>query len=153
MRFPRISTLLIAALAGAVALPAVAQVVVSNPWVRGTVAGQKTTGAFMEIKSATDATLLGATSPVARIVELHEMKMDAGVMKMKAVEKLPLPAGTVVEMKPGGYHVMLIDVTRALNDGDTVPVMLTVEDKAGKRQTIEVQAKVKGLGAAGAGKH
>jgi hypothetical protein len=144
--------LLLAALAAAVALPAAAQVVVANPWVRGTVAGQKATGAFMELKSASDATLVSAASPVAKIVELHEMKMDAGVMKMKAVDKLPLPAGKTVELKPGGYHVMLMDLTQTLKEGDTVPVTLTLEDKAGKKETVEVRAPVRGLAAAGAPK-
>jgi hypothetical protein len=152
MLLPRLAALL-AAFAGAVALPAAAQVVVANAWVRGTVEGQKATGAFMEIKSATDATLVGAASPVARIVELHEMKMDAGVMKMKAVDRLPLPAGKAVELKPGGYHVMLMDLAQPLKEGDSVPVTLTVEDKSGKKQAVEVKAQVRGLTAAGAPKH
>ncbi len=153
MRSPRFAALLVAALTGALALPAPAQVVVANPWVRGTVAGQKATGAFMELKSPTDATLVSAASPVAKIVEVHEMTMDAGVMKMKAVDRLALPAGKAVELKPGGYHVMLMDLTQTLKEGDTVPVSLTFEDKAGKKQTVEVKAPVKALGAPGAGKH
>ena len=153
MRFPRFAALLVATLTGAVTLPTSAQVVVANPWVRGTVAGQKATGAFMELKSATDATLVSAASPVAKIVEVHEMKMDAGVMKMQAVDRLALPAGKAVELKPGGYHVMLMDLTQTLKEGDTVPVTLTFEDKAGKKQTVEVKAPVKALGAGGAAKH
>ena len=129
----------------AVATPAVAQIAVTDPWVRGTVAGQKATGAFMQLKSAADATLVGAASPVAKIVEIHEMKMDAGVMKMSAVDKLPLPAGKAVDLKPGGYHVMLMDLTQELKEGQSVSVTLTFEDKAGKKSTVEVKAAVKAL--------
>jgi copper(I)-binding protein len=108
---------------------------VTDPWVRGTVTGQKATGAFMQLKSPADAALVEAASPVAKIVEIHEMKMEGGMMKMRAVEKLPLPAGKAVELKPGGYHVMLMDLVQPLNEGDTVPLKLTFEDKAGRKQT------------------
>ena len=147
MPLPRLPVLFLAALAGAAALPAAAQVVVTDPWVRGTVAGQKATGAFMQLKSATDASLVGAASPVAGIVEVHEMKMEGGMMKMNAVDRLPLPAGKTVEMKPGGFHVMLMDLKQPLKEGETVPVTLTFEDKAGKKQTVEVKAPVRPLAA------
>jgi hypothetical protein len=147
MPLPRLPVLFLAALAGAAALPAVAQVVVTDAWVRGTVAGQKATGAFMQLKSATDASLVGAASPVAGIVEVHEMKMEGGMMKMNAVDRLPLPAGKTVELKPGGYHVMLMDLKQPLKEGETVPVTLTFEDKAGKKQTVEVKAPVRPLAA------
>jgi copper(I)-binding protein len=152
MSLPRLPALLLAALICATAVPSVAQVVVTNPWVRGTVAGQKTTGAFMQLQSPIDTTLVGAASPVARIVEVHEMKMEGGVMKMQAVDRLALPAGKPVELKPGGYHVMLMDLAQTLKEGDTVPVMLTFENKAGAKQTVEVKAKVRALAAAGAPK-
>ena len=77
----------------AAALPAAAQVTATDAWVRGTVTGQKATGAFMQLKSPADTALVAATSPVAKIVEVHEMKLDGGMMKMNAVDKLPLPAG------------------------------------------------------------
>jgi copper(I)-binding protein len=141
------------ALAGAalvLAASAAAQVTVSEAWVRGTVAGQKATGAFMQLKSAADAALVEAASPVAKIVEIHEMKMEGGMMKMRAVEKLPLSAGKAVDLKPGGYHVMLMDLVGPLKEGDTVPLKLTFEDKAGKKQTIDVKAQVRALTAGGA---
>ena len=128
-----------------VALPAAAQVAVSDAWVRGTVAGQKVTGAFMRLKSPADATLLAATSPAAKMVEIHEMKVEGGVMKMRAVDKLALPAGKAVDLKPGGYHMMLMDLTQPLKVGDTVPLMLTIADKAGNKQMIEVRAVVRPL--------
>jgi hypothetical protein len=126
-------------------LPAVAQVTVSDAWVRGTVAGQKVTGAFMQLKSPADALLVAATSPVAKIVEIHEMKTEGGVMKMRAMDKLALPAGVAVDLKPGGYHMMLVDLTQPLKVGDTVPLTLTITDKAGNKQTVEVKATVKSL--------
>ena len=128
-----------------IAAPALAQVTVSDAWVRGTVPGQKATGAFMSIKSASDAALVSASSPVAGIVEIHEMAMEGGVMKMRAVPKLPLPAGKPVELKPGGYHVMLMDLKQQLKEGDTVPVTLAFTDKDGKKVTQEVKAPVKAL--------
>ncbi len=73
------------------------------------------------------------------------MKHEGGVMKMSAVDKLALPAGKAVELKPGGYHVMLMDLVAPLKEGETVPLQLTFEDKAGKKQTLDVKAQVKAL--------
>lgn len=122
-----------------------AQVTVNDPWVRATVAQQKATGAFMQLQSAQDAKLVSAQSPVAGVVEVHEMAMDGGVMKMRAVTSLALPAGKAVELKPGGYHVMLMDLKGQVKDGDIVPVTLVVEGKDGKRQTLEVKATARGM--------
>ncbi len=129
-----------------------AQVTVKDAWVRATVAQQKATGAFMQLQSAQDAKLISAQSPVAGVVEVHEMAMDGGVMKMRAVPSLALPAGKAVELKPGGYHVMLMDLKRQVKDGDTVPVTLVVEGKDGKRQNIEIKASAR-MAAAPAMKH
>ena len=127
------------------ALPVMAQVTVKDPWVRATVSQQKATGAFMQITSAQDAQLVSASSPVAGVVEVHEMTMEKDVMKMRAVKALDLPAGKSVELKPGGYHVMLMDLKQQMKEGDTVPVMLVVEGKDKKRTTVEVKAAVKAL--------
>jgi hypothetical protein len=99
----------------------------------------------MKLTAATDQKLVAAASPVAKIVEIHEMAMDGGVMKMRAIPKLDLPAGKPTELKPGGYHVMLMALTKPLAEGETVPIALTFEDAAGKRQTIEVKAPVRPL--------
>jgi copper(I)-binding protein len=128
-----------------------AQVTVKDAWIRGTVAQQKATGLFAQITSATAARLLSASSPVAGVVEIHEMAMDGNVMRMRAVPGLDLPAGRMVELKPGGFHVMLMDLKQPLKDGETVPVLFVVE-AGGQRQTIEVQAPVRPL-AARAGEH
>lgn len=129
------------------AISAQAQVTVKDAWVRATVAQQKATGAFMQLQSAQDAKLISAQSPAAGIVEVHEMAMEGGVMKMRAVPSLALPAGKSVELKPGGYHVMLMDLKAQVKDGDTVPVTLVVEGKDGKRQTIEVKAPARTMAA------
>jgi periplasmic copper chaperone A len=71
--------------------------------------------------------LLSASSDVARTVELHEVKNDGGVMKMRPVAKIDVPAGGKIEMKPGGYHVMLLGLKRDLKKGDKVPVTLKFE--------------------------
>ena len=124
---------------------ALAQVTVKDAWVRATVAQQKATGAFMQLQSAQDAKLVSAQSPVAGVVEVHEMAMDGGVMKMRAVPSLALPAGKAVDLKPGGYHVMLMDLKGQVKDGDTVPVTLVIEGPDGKRQNIEVKAPARGM--------
>jgi periplasmic copper chaperone A len=123
---------------------AAAQVAITDPWVRGTVPAQMSTGAFMTLTAAKPARLLGATSPVASVVELHEMAMDNNVMRMRAVDTLDLPAGRSVALRPGGYHVMLIDLNRQLKPGETVPVTLLIEQD-GKRQSIEIKAPVRPL--------
>jgi copper(I)-binding protein len=129
-------------------LPAAAQVTVSDPWIRGTVPQQVATGAFMQLKSAKDAKLVEARSPAAGVVEIHEMTMQNNVMRMRAVQALALPAGSTVELKPGGYHMMLMDLKRQLREGEVVPVTLIVES-AGKREAIELMAKVRAASASG----
>jgi copper(I)-binding protein len=118
---------------------------IKDPWVRGTVSGQQATGAFMEITSKSGAVLVGAASPVAGVTEIHEMKMDGGVMKMRAVARLELPAGKPVVLGPGGYHVMLINLKQPLKKGDAVPLTLQVEGKDKKVETVEVKAEVRDL--------
>lgn len=142
----RFLAIVLAAATSGFAAAAAAQVTVSNAWVRGTVAGQTTTGAFMQLKSTADATLVEASSPVAQVVEIHQMKMDGGMMKMSAIERLPVPAGKAVDLSPGGYHVMLMGIAKPLQDGDTVPLTLTFEDKGGKKTNVDVKARVKALG-------
>ena len=133
------------------AAPALAQTTTKDVWVRGTVASQKATGAFMQITSTQGGKLVSAASPLAGVVEIHEMKMEGNVMKMAAVAGLDLPAGKTVELKPGGYHVMLMDLKQPLKAGDTVPLTLTVEGKDGKKETLELKAPVRALGAAPTG--
>lgn len=128
-----------------------AQVQVKDPWVRATVPQQTATGAFMQLSSPTDARLVSASSPVAGVVELHEMAMEKDVMKMRAVPGIAIPAGKGAELKPGGYHVMLMNLKSQMKEGDVVPITLVVEGKDGKRQTLEVKAPVRPLSASAGG--
>ena len=135
-----------------------AQTTVTDAWVRGTVAQQKATGLFAQITSAQGGRLVSASSPVAGVVEIHEMSMDGNVMKMRALQNgLELPAGKPVSLKPGGFHVMLLDLKQPLKAGDTVPVTLVVEGADKKRETVEIKVPVKALasntGAMGDHKH
>src|SRR5215472_15754790 len=118
MRMIRAALALSLATTLANAVPAIGQVTVSNAWVRGTVGGQKTSGAFMQLKSTTDVEVVGVATPAAKTAEIHASRSDGGMMRMSHVEKLQLPAGKTVDLLPGGYHVMLIDLNRPLKEGD-----------------------------------
>lgn len=126
---------------------------VSKPWVRATVAGQSVAGAYMDITAKTNAALVSVASPVAAKAELHVMTMDGGVMKMRPLDKLDLPAGKTVNLKPGGYHVMLIDIKRELKAGERVALTLTVQNPRGARSTLQVDAEVRREAAAGGHMH
>ncbi len=149
MKFPRsiLNTLFCAALTLASATTAHAQVTVKEPWVRGTVASQKATGAFMQLSTTEAVRLVEARSGAAKIVEIHEMRMEGDRMMMQAVPGLDLVPGKTLELKPGGYHVMLIDVVKPLNAGDKVPLTLVLEGKDKKRIQVEVSAEVRALNA------
>jgi len=119
---------------------------VSNPFARATPPGAKVAGAFMTIRNVgPDADrLISASSPAAGLVEIHEMAMDGGMMKMRALKGIDLKPGATVELQPGGYHVMLEDLKQPLKQGEQIPVKLTFE-KAG---VVEVMVHVEAMGAA-----
>lgn len=115
---------------------------IKDAWVRSTVPGQKGSGAFMKITAKEGARLTGVSSPLAGVAEVHEMKMDGDVMRMRAVSALEIPAGGTVELKPGGYHLMLMDLKQALPVGSTVPVTLMFKDGKGAESRVEVKLPV-----------
>ncbi len=121
------------------------EVTVATAWARGTVAGQGATGAFMELTAREDAALVGVSSPRAGLTEIHEMIMDGGVMKMRAISRLELPAGKTVALKSGSYHLMLMNLKQPLRKGEMVPLMLRIEGKDKKLSVLEVQAEVRDL--------
>ena len=124
-----------------------AGVTATDAWVRGTVAAQKTTGAFVTLTSTGDAKLVAVSTPAAKSAEIHASEEKGGVMHMHAVEAIALPAGKRVELKPGSsFHIMLVGLTRALAAGDHVPLTLTIEEAGGKRTQVEVRAEVRPLG-------
>ena len=148
MKFALLKTLLIAG-GIAVSSSALAQSVsknvstdsikIENAYTRATVPGQKVAGGFMKIenKGAADQ-LVSASSPVAGEVQLHEMSMEGNVMKMRQVKDIAVPANGAVELKPGGLHIMFMNIKAPLAAGETVPVKL----KFAKAGEVEVKFPV-----------
>ena len=133
---------LAAALASAPAWAQSAAVQVEGAWARASVQGQKGTGAFMRLTAAQATSLVRAESPAAGVTEVHEMKMEGDVMKMRALPGLDLPAGQAVELKPGGYHLMLMDLKAPLAKGASVPLTLVFQDARGVQSQQQVQLPV-----------
>lgn len=123
---------------------------VQGAWVRASVPGQAGTGAFMQLTAREGARLVGVSSPVAGVAEVHEMRLEGDVMRMRAVPGLDLPAGKTVELKPGGYHVMLLDLKSALPKDSSVPLTLSFSDAKGQRSQLELKVPVKAAAPAGA---
>ena len=119
-----------------------AQVKVDNAWARATVQGQKATGAFMKLTAPQAAQLVAVSTPVAGVAEIHEMKMDGGVMKMRAVPALDLPANQSVELKPGSYHLMLMDLKAPLAKDASVALTLTFKDAKGVQSKQQITLPV-----------
>lgn len=116
---------------------------VKDAWVRTSVQGQKATGAFMKITAKEGSTLVGVASPVAGVAEVHEMKMDGDVMRMRALPNgLALPAGKTVALTPGGYHVMLMDLKATLPKDSTIPLTLTFKNAKGEQSQVELKVPV-----------
>ena len=119
-----------------------APVAVEGAWARASLQGQGSSAAYMTLTAREPLTLLGATSPAAAIIELHEMKLEGDVMKMRAVDALELPAGKPVQLKPGGYHFMLMDLKAQFKPGLVVPLALRVRDAKGAERTLSVSLPV-----------
>jgi len=121
-----------------------AGVEVSGAWARATMPGQQVAGVYMQLRSDVRAKLIGVKSSAAETAELHQMSNEGGVMRMRHVDSLDLPAGEVVTLQPGGYHVMLFDIKRPLKAGEQVGVTLVIEE-AGRRIELPVQAQVRSV--------
>src|ERR1044072_4107268 len=135
---------LAAMLGGAGASSVFAQSVkVENAWARATVPGQKTGSVYVDLTSAADTALVAAGSPVAARAELHSMSMDGGVMRMRALPRVELPAGKTVKLAPGGMHVMLVDLKQPLKAGETVPLTLSVQSSGTALTTLELKVPVR----------
>jgi copper(I)-binding protein len=139
-----------------VVLPAFAQPAPAAPlkaeaaWVRASVPGQAGTGAFMRLTASEPLTLVGVASPVAGVAELHEMKLEGDVMRMRAISSLALPAGQSVELRPGGHHLMLMDLKAPLKPDTRVPLTLVLRDAKGAERRLELQVPVSARPPAGA---
>ena len=122
---------------------------VEAPWARASAGAARTGAAYLRIANdgAEDDRLTGVAAPVAERVELHAHTMSGGVMRMRRVDAVPVPGGESAELKPGGYHVMLIGLRAPLKEGETFPLTLTF-DRAG---TITVPVAVGSVAARGPG--
>lgn len=126
-----------------ISISASAEIIVKDAWVRTTVAEQKVTGAFMQITSDKAVKLVGANSTVAEALEIHEMSMQGDVMKMRQVNEVVIDAGKSVELKPGSYHIMLMNLKKPVQAGSTVNLNLEFQDDAGKKQIVKVKAEAR----------
>ena len=129
-----------------------ASVKVEAAWARATVQGQLGSGAYMNLTASTGMQLVGVSTPSAAVAEVHEMKMEGDIMKMRAVPALDLPAGKTVQLKPGGYHLMLMELKQPLAKGSTMPLTLHLKDAQGveSRQAVLVPVMTAAPGAAAA---
>lgn len=136
-----ISSLVLAASIGA-AQAQTAPLAVEGAWARASVQGQSASGAFMKLTAREPLSLVGVSTPVAGVAEVHEMKMEGDVMKMRPLASLELPAGKAVELRPGGHHLMLMDLKAPLEAGTRVPLTLSLRDAAGKTSKLELSVPV-----------
>jgi len=131
---------------------------VKSAWARATVQGQKASGAFMTLTAKTDTTLVGVTSSVAGVAQVHEMKMDGNTMQMRALpDGLRLPAGKAIALKPGSFHLMLMDLKVPLQKDTTIPLALRFKDAKGVESTLDMKVPVAstapGVPTGGSGAH
>lgn len=120
-------------------------VTVDGAWARATAPGQANGSVGMIITSQQDARLITVSSSASANSEIHTMTMDNGVMKMRQIEDLPLPANQAVKLGPGGEHLMLMGLKKPLREGDTIPLTLTVQYADKRMEKIVVKALVKSL--------
>jgi periplasmic copper chaperone A len=100
---------------------------VMNGWLRAPAPGQKTAAAYIELMSDHNAAIVAAGSPAAARVEMHSTTTEGGVMRMRALSRIELPAGQAVKLAAGGTHFMLVDLKQALKPGDKVPLVISVQ--------------------------
>lgn len=130
----------------AAAADAATELDIATPYARAVPAGTPHSAAFMSItnQGTADRALVAATSPVAEAVELHTHQRDAGIMRMRQVERIELPARTTVALAPGGLHLMLIGLSGALEADTTLPLTLTLDDGSQLELSVPVAAPVTG---------
>ena len=123
--------------------PDAAHVQADQAWARASVQGQQATGAFMQLTAQEPLRLVGVETTAAAAGEIHEMKMDGDVMRMRHIDGLDLPQGQMVELKPGGYHLMFQQLKAPLQEGSEVPVTLVFKDAKGAESRLHLQVPVK----------
>jgi hypothetical protein len=131
----------------AVATLAQGDIEIKNAWARATPGGAQTAAIYVTIEAAGGDRLTGASTPAAQKAEIHLMTMDNGIMKMRQVDGIDLPAGTPVTLRPGGYHIMLTGLAKPLEERQSFPLTLDFT-KAGAR---DVTVSIEKVGAMGPG--
>ena len=116
---------------------------VREPWAKATVPGQKVGGVYMKMVARENLRLTGVKSAVAETAQVHQMKMENGMMRMRALPFLELPAGKMVKLEPGGYHIMLFDLRQSLVAGQKLKLELTFEDASKRQHRVAVEAIVR----------
>ena len=122
-----------------------AEVSISDAWARATAPGQKNGSVALVITSQKEARLIAVSSKASSSAEIHTMSMDNGVMKMRQLEYLPLPARQAVSLGPGGDHLMLFGLKKPLVEGSQVPLTLTVRFSDNRTENINIKATVRPL--------
>lgn len=138
-----IALLGIALASGAVLAAGSDDVTVSRAWVRATVPGQPVAAAYLDMMSVQDAALTGVRSDAAGAVQMHSMRDDGGVMRMRELGRIELPAGQTVRLAPSATHLMLLELKRPLRVGDRIALDLTVVDKTGRSRVVHTIAPVR----------
>jgi copper(I)-binding protein len=116
---------------------------ISDAWVRATAPGQKVAAAYLTLQSGSRSKLVRVDSSVAAKAELHSMRVEEGVMRMRQLDSIELPPGATIKLEPGGDHLMLIDVAKPLATGDKVPLVLTLKRPDGSEESVKTVAEVR----------
>jgi periplasmic copper chaperone A len=133
--------------------PGMAPVDVRDAWARPTVPGQMNAGVYARLMAPAGARLVGGSSPLAGAVEVHEMKMEGDVMRMRPLDALDLPPAQAVELRPGAQHIMLLQLKQALPLGSSVPLTLRFVDREGRESALQLSVPVAQPAGAGAMEH
>jgi copper(I)-binding protein len=137
-----IASLLLLLAAGLSAHAQPAPVQAEGAWARASVQGQSGSGAFMTLRATEPLTLVGASTPVAGVAAVHEMKMEGDVMRMHEAGNLSVAPGKPLQMKPGGLHVMLMDLKAPLKPGTRIPLTLSFRTAKGEPRKLELSVPV-----------
>ena len=119
------------------------KIVISDAWIKTTIPGATVSAAYMRIQSPTPLKLLKVEGAIAADIQIHDMRMNEGVMEMNALPSIDIAAQQTVELKPGGKHVMLMKVAKPIKNGDKVPLALTFEGTDKKTITLRINAIAK----------
>ena len=120
-----------------------AKVVVKDPWLQESPPGQTITAAYMRLENhgSSEAVLVSASTSVARVVEIHKVVVEDGLMKMRKLDQLVIPANASLELKPGGFHLMVIGVNKDLKEGDEAKLVLKFADNTEKTIVVPVKQR------------